>query len=87
MTFCRIPNDYYHLWKNSENCGQLRYPYFLSYIEDCLELMNENNNNELAMMLDILNKITYSIEDYLQHFIIKGPNHLHFITVSFPHSL
>ena len=42
--------------------------------------MNENNNNELAMMLDILNKITYSIEDYLKHFIIKGPNHLHFIT-------
>ena len=69
VTLCRIPNWKNHLWKNAESCGQPRYPYFLSYIEDCLEL-NENDNNE-SMMIDILNKITYNIEDYLKHFIIR----------------
>ena len=71
-----MPNWKNDLWKNAETCGQPRYPYFLSYIEDCLELMNENNDNdnELAMMIDILNKITYDIEDYLKHFIIKPYN-------------
>ena len=68
VTFCRMPNwKTYLAWKNAESCGQLRYPYFLSYLEDCLE-SNENSNKPV---IEILNKISYNTEDYLNHFMIK----------------